>query len=533
MKTLFVPVPSVKSKLPLLATLALILALAFVLIPAARTQAAACQQPSADYGTATMTVSIPETATYRIWTFMQVPDTNNNTYLLEVDGNNCYTVGGAMPANAWTWIAHQSGNTNNKVDISLSKGTHTLKLIGRQPNVKINRLVFTSDLGCVPSGNGSNCDKPDDTATPTVSLNTPAADAVVSGTAKVTASANDNVGVAKVEFYVNSALRSTDTSTPYEYNWDTTIVPNGQQLLTVKAYDATGNVASDSVRVTVQNGDTQAPTTPGDVAAAATAYNRVTLSWKTSVDDTGIKSYRIIRNGVFLNEVGAVTNYEDTTVAPNTEYRYRVTAVDLAGNKSAASAEVKVKTPSVTDTQAPSAPSQLAAQAVSASQINLKWQASTDNIGVTGYDVYRGSQKIATVATTSFGDTGLKANKRYTYSVRAKDAAGNVSTPSDSASSTTLKKSENRKVTIRGKVTDSANQRPLRWALVEVNVSGKRHFSLTNRKGNYTIRKLEPGNYNVTYRAFRHESKSERITVTGDDNQALKNVSLQRKTRNR
>ncbi|MFA5809799.1 MAG: Ig-like domain-containing protein, partial [Thermoleophilia bacterium] len=94
-------------------------------------------------------------------------------------------------------------------------------------------------------------------------------------------------------------------------------------------------------------------------------------------------------------------------------------------------------TPPPTDTQAPSAPTGLTATAISSSQINLSWSASTDNVGVTGYKIYRGGTQIATVTTTSYQNTGLSPSTAYTYTVAAYDAAGNVSTQSTSVSATT------------------------------------------------------------------------------------------------
>jgi hypothetical protein len=90
-----------------------------------------------------------------------------------------------------------------------------------------------------------------------------------------------------------------------------------------------------------------------------------------------------------------------------------------------------------TDTQAPTAPTNLTASAVSSSQINLSWAASTDNVSVTGYRVYRNSVSIGTAAGSNYSDTGLAASTTYTYSVSAFDAAGNSSAQSATARATT------------------------------------------------------------------------------------------------
>ncbi|MGW0561518.1 cellulase family glycosylhydrolase [Streptomyces sp. NPDC003016] len=95
--------------------------------------------------------------------------------------------------------------------------------------------------------------------------------------------------------------------------------------------------------------------------------------------------------------------------------------------------------PDPTDTTAPTAPTALSSTAKTASSVSLSWSASTDNVRVAGYDVYRGTAKVNTtpVAGTSFTDTGLSPSTAYSYTVRARDAAGNVSAPSAALSVTT------------------------------------------------------------------------------------------------
>jgi len=109
------------------------------------------------------------------------------------------------------------------------------------------------------------------------------------------------------------------------------------------------------------------------------------------------------------------------------------------------STSMSMSSASAADTTAPTVPANLQASAVAATQINLSWSASTDNVGVTGYRVYRcqGSSctnfaRIATPTATSFQDTGLTANTTYRYRVRAIDAAGNRSNYSAITTATTL-----------------------------------------------------------------------------------------------
>ena len=89
------------------------------------------------------------------------------------------------------------------------------------------------------------------------------------------------------------------------------------------------------------------------------------------------------------------------------------------------------------DTTAPSAPAGLAGSAVSSSQINLTWTASTDNVGVIKYQIFRAGTLIASTTGTTFSDTGLTAATQYAYTVKAVDAAGNLSASSNSVNVTT------------------------------------------------------------------------------------------------
>ena len=89
------------------------------------------------------------------------------------------------------------------------------------------------------------------------------------------------------------------------------------------------------------------------------------------------------------------------------------------------------------DTQAPTAPTGLTSTGKTSSTVSLSWAASTDNVGVTGYDVYSGSNQVLSVSGTSGTVTGLAASTAYTFTVKARDAAGNSSAASNAVSVTT------------------------------------------------------------------------------------------------
>jgi len=125
----------------------------------------------------------------------------------------------------------------------------------------------------------------------------------------------------------------------------------------------------------------------------------------------------------------------------STQYTATITtaAKDAAGNALVANYAWNFTTGVVPDTTPPSTPTGVTASAVSQSQINLSWSASTDNVAVTGYRVYRGGTLLTTVGnvTTYQNNTGLSASTNYSYRIAAIDAAGNASAQSTAASATT------------------------------------------------------------------------------------------------
>lgn len=117
-----------------------------------------------------------------------------------------------------------------------------------------------------------------DTEAPSTSITAPAGGATVSGTALVTAGASDNIGVTKVEFYLDGALKSTDTTSPYEWNWDSTTTTNASHSLTSRAYDAANNTGtSAAVSVTVNNATPPAAGT--DVSGYTLKQQNASLSY--------------------------------------------------------------------------------------------------------------------------------------------------------------------------------------------------------------------------------------------------------------
>src|SRR5437899_5365179 len=181
--------------------------------------------------------------------------------------------------------------------------------------------------------------------------------------------------------------------------------------------------------------DTTPPSTPTGLTGAAAGSTGASLSWSASTDNVGVTGYIVRRNGVQV-ATPAATSFADTGLSAATTYSYTVAARDAAGNTSPDSTSVSVTTASVADTTPPSTPTGLTAAVAGSNAANLSWNASTDNVGVTAYILLRNGVQIATPATTSFTDMGLSAATTYSYTVAARDAAGNISPNSTSVSIT-------------------------------------------------------------------------------------------------
>jgi fibronectin type 3 domain-containing protein len=261
----------------------------------------------------------------------------------------------------------------------------------------------------------------------------------------------DDVGVVRYNVHRGSTSGFTPTTAnriaqPTGTSYSDAGLAVGTYYYKVLAEDAAGNLSPASNEVAVTVADATAPTAPSGLTAAATG-NSIGLSWTASTDDIGVIRYNVHRGTsagftpTAANRIAqpSGTSYTDAGVPPGTYY-YKVTAEDAAGNVSAASNEVST---TIADTTAPTAPTALAATATGNS-IGLSWTASTDDVGVTRYNVHRATtagftpttaNRIAQPTGASYTDTGLAAGTYY-YKVTAQDAAANVSPASNEASAT-------------------------------------------------------------------------------------------------
>lgn len=359
-----------------------------------------------------------------------------------------------------------------------------------------NNVNMTNGTVSVPSVTGPYLLSPPGSAdsTPPSTPTNPSASAVSSSQINLTWTAStDNVGVTGYQVFRNGVQVGSPTTNSYS---DTGLSASTQYSYTVKALDATGNLSAAS---TAASATTQAAASGSNLVANPGFESSTFTSWALTgnvavisggpqagvsatgphtgtysaslgpVGTDGIMTQNIpttagqqytfdfwlSNNGGTPNDFIAKWNGQAKLTLTNsatqsyTHYTYTVTATaattpiefDFRQDPTHWNLDdisvVATGGTAPPDTTPPSAPTNLSASAVSSSQINLAWTASTDNVGVTGYQVFRGGTLVASPTTNSYSDTGLSASTNYSYTIKATDMAGNVSTASTAASATT------------------------------------------------------------------------------------------------
>src|SRR5882762_9128267 len=292
-------------------------------------------------------------------------------------------------------------------------------------------LAGCNGVGEAETSNAAGTTPSVDTTLPSTPTGLTVAAAGSTGANLSWSASTDNVGVTAYILLRNGVQIAMPATTTYA---DAGLSAATTYSYTVAARDAAGNISPYSASVSVTTAsvaDTTPPSTPTGLTGAAAGSTGVNLSWSASTDNVGVTGYIVRRNGVQI-ATPATTTYADTGLSVGT-YSYTVAARDAAGNISPDSTSVSV---TLADTTAPTTPTGLTAAAAGSTGVNLSWSTSTDNVGVTGYVVRRNGVQIATPATTTYADTGLSDGTTYSYTVAARDAAGNISANSTSVSIT-------------------------------------------------------------------------------------------------
>ncbi|MEU9480979.1 fibronectin type III domain-containing protein [Streptomyces sp. NPDC048191] len=176
----------------------------------------------------------------------------------------------------------------------------------------------------------------------------------------------------------------------------------------------------------------RAPGAPTGITAQAGSATSVHVMWNAVPDEPGIRTYEVYRGTTKVEEVpGSLHMVDVTRLRPSTVYVFSVRARDTEGRLGPPSRAVRARTPAVVaaDRSAPTRPSRPAGRAVGGREVQLSWDASRDDRGVVSYDVYQGGAKIHSVGggQTATVVTGLRPGTGYVFTVRARDAADNLS----------------------------------------------------------------------------------------------------------
>jgi chitodextrinase len=335
---------------------------------------------------------------------------------------------------SWSPSSDNAGVTGYEVyrdDVLLSTVvTATYTFTGLTDNTTYNVNVSAKDA----AGNKSSVSatfsvKTTDGTAPTVPSNFVSSGVTKSGFQVDWSDSTDAVGVKGYEVYLDGAKYPDSISSNYSF---TGLAEFTSYAVSVVAYDDAGNKSTASTTLNVKTLDATAPTTPTGLQVTNVSYTSLTLNWSASTDIAGVTGYQVFVDGLpVAGETTPLTSYNVVSLTQGATYQLTVKAVDAAGNVSAASSGVSATTLVATDTEAPSAPSNLVSNELTGTSVKLSWTASTDNVAVTGYEIYDGTVLITTVASNQHTLTGLSDGKSYAFSVRAVDAVGNKSSASN------------------------------------------------------------------------------------------------------
>src|SRR6185436_10961159 len=322
-----------------------------------------------------------------------------------------------------------------RVDLSWTAATDNVGVTGYEifrgatSIATIGNVTTYSDTGLQPSSGYTYTVRARDAAGLWSSLSTPASATTPSGPATATFTPT-------ADTIVNEASPASNSGTSTALRVDGGTDPDVQTFLRFSVTGVSGTIQSAKLRLWPTSPTANGPS----VFTTASTWGETSLTWnnKPALSGSGVGKVTSIATSTWAEfDVTSIVSgngtYDLVLAGTSTD------GVDFQSREATNKPQLVVTTQGSTDTTPPSAPTNLNATAVSATRVDLSWTAATDNVGVTGYEIFRGATSIATIGNvTTYSDTGLQPSTGYTYTVRALDAKGNVSDPSRSASATTL-----------------------------------------------------------------------------------------------
>ena len=271
-----------------------------------------------------------------------------------------------------------------------------------------------------------------DTSPPTVPADVYQVNATSDSAYLEWSSATDDVGVVAYDVYDGGVRVGESSGTSFVLRG---LACDSSRWVEVDAVDAAGNHSARKGANASSSAcpDTTPPTAPSSIAVSAATTSAISVSWSASSDANGVSSYAVYLNGS-KTATSSGTSATLAGLACGTSYTIGVEAVDAAGNVSGrtgvSAATASCAPPPPSDTAAPTVPGGLRVASSSPTSVSLAWSASTDNVGVSSYGVYRNGSSVVSVSATTATVGGLACGTSYRLEVDAVDAAGNRSTRS-------------------------------------------------------------------------------------------------------
>ncbi len=343
------------------------------------------------------------------------------------------------------------------------KTTDTAKVSSSAAGVPTTEVSPTSQIATVDSASGGTVSD----AADSVSSGSSIASATTQGVPTTGTLNADKVSTAPVidgqlsesgwnlqTNVTKSVIGTGNNTTTFDALWDSTYLYVGVKVLDSTLHNDSANIwEDDSVEIYIDSNHSHSTTYDATDLQLIKGYNDAALYATTNNNTSGVLHKWASTPGGYTVELAipwtklGVTpsnsmtigfdvgvNDDDTGGGRDSQMLWTTPTAFAYRDTSGFGHAALVAT---SDTTAPSTPTGLTATASSSSQINLSWSASTDNVGVTGYKVYRGGAQIATTTGISYSNTGLSPSVTYSYTVSAYDAAGNTSAQSTSVSATT------------------------------------------------------------------------------------------------
>ncbi len=253
------------SKTTTVTLLIITLVFAFISDTARVSAQTACAALPTDKGQAVSDISATSAGTYYVWVRMMAPDTVSNSVYLQVNNSLCNVNFGdsSIPPNTWTWVNYRDGTSASKVSTNLVSGANKLYIAGRENGVKVDKVIFTANSTCIPSGFGENCttNQPD-TTPPSTPTSLTSSSVSQTGLRLSWNASTDDKAVTGYEIFRNGTRIATSTTNSYTVSG---LTASTTYSFYVKAYDAVPNISPSSNTIQVTTLASTPVTRQGDI----------------------------------------------------------------------------------------------------------------------------------------------------------------------------------------------------------------------------------------------------------------------------